>query len=79
MGINFENAPVLYAWLLDQTNYFFTAIFIIEMLLKLQAYNWRYFETAWHKFDFFIVSASLVDILLSFFPSNGSGAMSMIP
>jgi hypothetical protein len=43
MGINFENAPVLYAWLLDQTNYFFTVVFIFEMLLKMQAYNWRYF------------------------------------
>jgi hypothetical protein len=49
------------------------------MLLKMQAYSWRYFEPAWHKFDFFIVTASLFDILLIFFPSNGSGAMSMIP
>lgn len=44
MGINFEDAPVIYGKLLDISNYFFTAIFVVEAYLKLRAYSWRYFE-----------------------------------
>lgn len=43
MAIGFEDAPYLYSHLLDLSNYVFTAIFVIEMYLKLRAYNWRYF------------------------------------
>lgn len=69
MGIAYENAPVLYTYMLDLTNYFFTAVFTIEMYVKMRAYSYRYFETSWNKFDCFIVSASLLDIALSFSPT----------
>jgi len=35
MGITFENEPPQYTAFLDITNYIFTAIFAIEMILKM--------------------------------------------
>lgn len=35
MGIIFENAPIMYTYLLNLTNYFFTAVFFIEMVIKM--------------------------------------------
>jgi len=35
MGITFENEPPEYTYLLDLSNYFFTAVFFIEMVLKM--------------------------------------------
>jgi len=35
MGIIFEDAPIMYSNLIDMSNYFFTAVFIIEMVLKM--------------------------------------------
>lgn len=79
MGISFENEPPMYTYLLDLSNYFFTAIFLIEMLLKLQAYSWRYFETSWNKFDCLIVLSSLVDIILTWTSSSKNSALSVGP
>jgi len=79
MGMSYENEPILYTWLIDLSNYFFTAIFLIEMILKMRAYSWRYFETTWNKFDFFIVMASLLDMLLAWTPTEGNEALSVGP
>ena len=48
------------------SNYIFTAIFFIECVLKLLVYRWAYFKTGWNKFDFFVVSASIIDLGLEF-------------
>lgn len=48
------------------SNYVFTAVFLFEAILKLLAYDWSYFDTAWNKFDFFVVCASLFDLALEF-------------
>lgn len=79
MGITFENEPILYTYMLNLSNYFFTAIFTFEMVLKMQAYSWRYFETTWNKFDFFIVMASLIDIIISWSPTDSNEALSVGP
>ena len=42
----------------------FTIIFIIEAVLKLIAYGKSYFENSWNKFDFFVVSSSILDIVM---------------
>ena len=66
MGINFENAPVTYVFLLGISDYFFTVIFVAEAYLKMRAYLWRYFDTISNQFDFFIVVSSIADIIMSF-------------
>ncbi|MBC6442724.1 MAG: ion transporter [Rhodobacteraceae bacterium] len=35
------------------------AIFVVELLLKLFAYGWRFFANAWNIFDFIVVGISL--------------------
>ena len=50
---------------METTNLVFTSCFIIEAVLKLFAFGWAYFGTSWNKFDFFVVIASILDILLS--------------
>ena len=50
--------------LLDITNYIFTAIFIMEATLKLIAYGRSYFKNSWNKFDFFVVVASIFDVMM---------------
>ena len=47
---------------LKVTNYFFSAVFLVEAILKLFVYRWAYFYTGWNKFDFFVVASSLVDL-----------------
>jgi len=44
------------------TNYFFTAVFFFEALLKFFVYRKHYHKTFWNKFDFFVVSSSLIDL-----------------
>ena len=41
---------------LTYSNYFFTAIFFVEMIIRLFAYGKNYFRDAWNVFDFTILS-----------------------
>jgi len=43
----------------------------MEAYFKLRAFSYRYFETAWNKFDFFIVVTSLMDIIIGFTSNEG--------
>jgi hypothetical protein len=66
MGINFENAPLLYVFLLESSDYIFTLIFVAEAYLKLRAYSIQYFDTISNQFDFFIVISSIADVIMGF-------------
>ena len=54
-----------YNSILEQINYFFTAIFMIECVLKLTAFGISYFKNSWNVFDFFVVASSSADIILA--------------
>jgi hypothetical protein len=79
MGMSFENEPPLYTQLMGFANYVFTVIFFAEMVLKMLAYSYRYFETTWNKFDFFIVIASIIDIIIEFTPTTGNDSLRVLP
>lgn len=49
---------------LKVSNYFFTAVFFIEAVIKMYVYRLAYFKTAWNKFDFFVVISSLIDLAI---------------
>ncbi|XP_028339649.1 voltage-dependent L-type calcium channel subunit alpha-1S isoform X2 [Physeter macrocephalus] len=50
----------------DILNVVFTAIFTLEMVLKLMAFKARgYFGDPWNVFDFLIVIGSIIDVILS--------------
>ena len=64
MALVYEGASETWETVLDKINYFFTVVFIGEAGLKLIAYGNSYFNTAWNKFDFVIVTSSILDILI---------------
>jgi hypothetical protein len=66
MAFTYEGSPQSVLEFLRISNYVFTAVFFCEAVLKLLAYDWSYFDTAWNKFDFFVVFASLFDLGLEF-------------
>ena len=66
MAMNYENCHEKYNQALTIVNYIFTGIFIAECLLKLLAYfPLAYFHSAWNRFDFFVVVASIVDLVVA--------------
>jgi len=66
MALTYEGSTAGMDTFLRVSNYFFTLVFFIEAILKLSTYQWSYFETAWNKFDFFVVVSSLFDFALEF-------------
>ena len=65
MAMNFDNPPEAYNQALVLVNYIFTGVFIAECILKLLAYGpIGYFHSGWNKFDFFVVIASIVDLIV---------------
>ena len=51
--------------MLENINYFFTALFILEAIFKLVAFGPKgYWISNWNKFDLFVVIASMVDIIM---------------
>lgn len=66
MAIDYEESPDSYENILKVFNYLFTGIFIVECILKLLANGfYGYFYVGWNKFDFFVVAASIIDLLMS--------------
>lgn len=57
----------------------FTIVFLVEGILKFIAFGLSYFNNSWNKFDFFIVAASIFDVILELSPtSSGGGAESFL-
>ena len=66
MAMNFDLSPPSYDLSLTWANYIFTGIFIGECILKLVAYGFvGYFHTGWNRFDFFVVVASIGDLIIA--------------
>ena len=70
MACSYEGSTLFYQGVLDLVNYFFTAVFIVECLLKLLAYGGSYFHNHWNRFDFAVVCSSLVDMAMSSMDAN---------
>jgi len=66
MAMTYEGSSKGMNTFLRISNYFFTLVFLIECVLKLVTYHWSYFQTAWYKFDFFVVVSSVFDFCLEF-------------
>ena len=68
ISMNYEGSNGGYEFGLDITNYFFTLMFGIECILKILAYGFRgYYHSPWNRFDFFVVLASISEIVLADF------------
>ena len=65
MAMNFDTPDPTYDLLLTYINYVFTGIFIVECIIKLSAYGpIAYFHSGWNRFDFFVVVASIADLVI---------------
>jgi hypothetical protein len=66
MSLNFYQADKNYIDNLTNINLVLTWVFIIECAMKLTTYGPRaYFHDGWNQFDFFVVSCSVIDLLLT--------------
>jgi hypothetical protein len=79
MACSYDGMPDYWKRLLKYSNYIFSGIFLIECVLKLFVYRQSYFYTTWNKFDFFVVCASIVDVLLDFVSGPKFKALSVVP
>ena len=65
MAMAFDLSDETYDLALTYVNYIFTGIFIAECIIKLTAYGpIGYFHSAWNRFDFFVVVASIGDLVI---------------
>ena len=78
MGIEFEGMTPDYIAFIEFIGFFFTGVFIFEMIFKMIAFGSTYFNTGWNKFDFFVVMASLFNIALLFL-NTSAGWLSVLP
>ena len=60
MTISWPGMSEQHQFYTEMCNYVFTTIFVIEAIIKLIAYEKRYFLDNWNTFDFVIVTSSLV-------------------
>lgn len=79
MAFLFEGQKQIVTDILFWTNIIFSFVFIVEATLKLIAYGKTYFDNAWNKFDFFVVSASIIDFLMDMMGSSSLGFLSVGP
>ena len=79
MACNYDNISESKKKILEYANHVFSAIFALECVMKLVVYHKTYFYTTWNKFDFFVVCASIIDILMGVFSSNKTEALTVVP
>lgn len=65
MAINYEGSSVFYNEILDNINFFFTTVFIVECILKHIAFGFSYYKNSWNNFDLIVVIASILDIVMA--------------
>ena len=65
MAMNYDDNDSTYDYGLKFANWIFTGIFVSECILKISAYGLGYFYYGWNKFDFFVVVASIADIIIA--------------
>ena len=66
MAVTYEGSSPTYDDNLTNVNYMFTAIFILEAILKITGIGLlNYWADGWNKFDSFVIVSSLIDIAVS--------------
>lgn len=66
MALPYEGSTASYDAAINNINFFFTGVFILECLAKIIGLGpRRYLLDPWNKFDFFVVASSIVDIIMN--------------
>ncbi|XP_032676688.1 sodium channel protein 60E isoform X2 [Odontomachus brunneus] len=64
MGIEHYNQPHPIFFVLEVSNAFFTTVFGLEAIVKIIGLRYHYFTVPWNLFDFLLVVASILGILM---------------
>jgi hypothetical protein len=64
MGIEHYNQPHAIFFVLEVSNAFFTTVFGLEAIVKIIGLRYHYFTVPWNLFDFLLVLASILGILM---------------
>ncbi|XP_057323891.1 sodium channel protein 60E isoform X2 [Microplitis mediator] len=64
MGIEHYNQPHPIFFILEVSNAFFTTVFGLEAIVKIIGLRYHYFTVPWNLFDFILVLASILGILM---------------
>ncbi|GLV43437.1 Na channel protein 60E [Carabus blaptoides fortunei] len=64
MGIEHYNQPHAIYFILEVSNAFFTTVFSLEAIVKIIGLRYHYFTVPWNMFDFLLVLASILGILM---------------
>ena len=65
MALSYEGMSTGYEKGLSYANLVFTAIFIMEALLKMTGLGFTgYWFSGWNRFDFFVVLTSILDLMM---------------
>ncbi|KAF5282508.1 hypothetical protein FQA39_LY04915 [Lamprigera yunnana] len=64
MGIEHYNQPHAVFFILEVSNAFFTTVFGLEAIVKMLGLRYHYFTVPWNVFDFLLVLASILGILM---------------
>ena len=80
MGMAYEGMSPGYETALKYVNYFFSAVFFIEAVLKHIGLGFtRYWNNGWNRFDAFVVLASGADIIMDFMQKSLTKARRVAP
>lgn len=71
MALSYEGMTTQYERILSYVNLVFTAIFIMEAVLKIIGLGLSgYWFSGWNRFDFFVVLTSILDLLMDIFGAS---------
>ena len=76
--VKWYNQPTKIVSVLEDVNYFFTAIFALEAVIKIIALGKIYFKDGWNIFDLFIVIMSIASVFISINTSLNLGGATTI-
>jgi hypothetical protein len=65
MGVKYFGQPYEFTLVIEIINYIFSAIFIVEMILKLLGMGSAYFKNPWNIFDFSIVWLTILGYIIT--------------
>ncbi|KAK3748061.1 hypothetical protein QZH41_004204 [Actinostola sp. cb2023] len=77
--LSYDDPGQHYDRYLEYVNMAFTFVFLLEAILKLIAFKLNYFRDYWNIFDFIIVVATLVEVLIELAKNGGGNTRDIDP
>lgn len=78
MAAQYFGESTLQITVINILNEFFAAVFTLEAVMKLIAFNWEYFDDNWNRFDFFVVCGTLASILIEAITGTSVRSIAML-